>query len=78
MVVDVKQRVVHKTLYTLTFKLTARAHVRLVAKLHKHVVAETAAQNLAPGRHRLRLRLNPKRWPNDLDFQVHAAHGAKS
>jgi hypothetical protein len=76
LVTGVKQRVVHKSVLLLTFRLRARAHVQLIAKLHKHVVAKTPAQILGKGPHKLQLRLNPKRWPDDLNFEVHAARGS--
>jgi hypothetical protein len=72
LVVKVKQRLVGKTTLELSFTLRGKAHVRLLAKHHKQVVAKTPRLTLAVGRHHLRLRLDPKRWPTSLDFQVHA------
>jgi hypothetical protein len=71
----VKQKVLHHTVLQLTFVLNARAHVQLLAKRHKAVVAKTARLTLGKGKHKLRLRLDPKRWPTGLDFQVHALKG---
>jgi hypothetical protein len=72
LVVKVKQRLVHKTTLELSFTLRGKAHVQLLAKHHKQVVARTPRLTLGVGRHHLRLRLDPKRWPTSLDFQVHA------
>jgi hypothetical protein len=73
LVVKVKQTLIHKTILQLAFTLRGKAHVQLLAKHHKQVVAKTPRLTLAKGRHRLRLRLDPKRWPTSLDFQVHPA-----
>ena len=72
LVVGEHQRIVHKSVLLLTFTLRVPARVRLVAKRKKKVVAATPKQTLGIGHHRLRLRLDPKRWPDDLDFEVHA------
>ncbi|HEY0279069.1 MAG TPA: hypothetical protein VGC32_12450 [Solirubrobacterales bacterium] len=72
LVTDIKQKVIDKTVLQLAFTLHGKAHVRLLAKHHKAVVAKTAPLTMAKGRHKLHLRLDPKRWPTSLDFQVHA------
>jgi hypothetical protein len=72
LVVKMKQKIIDKTVLQLAFTLRGKAHVQLLAKYHKRVVAKTARLTLGKGRHRLRLHLNPKRWPTGLDFQVHA------
>jgi hypothetical protein len=71
LVVKVKQRLIHKTTLELSFTLRGKAHVQLLAKHHKQVVAKTPRLTLGVGRHHLRLHLDPKRWPTSLDFQVH-------
>jgi hypothetical protein len=77
LVKDVKSRLVGRTVLELSIKLTATAHVRLIAKRHGVVVAETSRVLLRPGRHILRLTLNPKRWPTALKLQAVplGAHG---
>jgi hypothetical protein len=73
LVTKVHQKVVGKSVLELTFLLHARAHVRLIAKWHGKAVAHTARLTLAKGPHAIHLRLDPKRWPTGLDFQVHPA-----
>jgi hypothetical protein len=73
LVTKVKQRVIGKNVLELSFVLHARAHVQLLAKYHRKVVAKTPRLTLGSGPHRLRLRLDPKRWPTGLDFEVHPA-----
>ncbi|MGN6587786.1 MAG: hypothetical protein ACTHKT_10005 [Solirubrobacterales bacterium] len=68
----VHQRLVGHVL-ELTFVLRARAHVQLLARRKGRVVAKTPRLTLARGKHRLHLRLDPKRWPTKLDFEVHRA-----
>jgi hypothetical protein len=69
----VHQRIVGKTVLELSFRLFARARVQLLAKFHRTVVAKTPKLTLGTGPHKIRLRLDPKRWPTGLDFQVHPA-----
>jgi hypothetical protein len=66
-----KQKVIDNTILQLTFDLHARAHVQLIAKERKKVVAKTPRMTLEKGHQRLRLRLDPKHWPTHLSFQVH-------
>lgn len=72
LVVKIKQSVIHKTILQLAFTLRGPAHVQLLAKHHKAVVAKTPPLTLGKGRHRLRLHLDPERWPTSLGFRVHA------
>jgi hypothetical protein len=71
-VVNIKQSIIHKTILQLAFTLRAKAHVQLLARHHKAVVAKTPRLILGKGRHRLRLHLDPKRWPTSFAFPVHA------
>jgi hypothetical protein len=66
-----RQKVIDETVLQLTFVLHARAHVRLIARERKKVVAKTARLTLGTGKHRIRLALDPKHWPTHLSFQVH-------
>ena len=52
----------------LSFKVTRRARVQLVARRRGKTVAKTANRTLKPGRHTLRLKLSRKRWPTALRF----------
>ncbi len=65
------QQVIGGKVLELTFVLRAKAHVRLVAKRKQRVVAETPRYTMGSGPRRLRLRLDPDRWPTKLDLQVH-------
>lgn len=75
LVTAVRQKVVDRSVLELSFLLRARAHVRLIAKRKRRIVAQTPRRTMGKGRHVLRLRLDPERWPTSLDFQVHAARG---
>jgi hypothetical protein len=72
LVTHIHQKLIHKTVLLLTFQLQAKAHVQLLARRHKKVVAKTARLTMGKGKHSLRLRLDPKKWPTGLDFEVHA------
>jgi hypothetical protein len=74
-----QQRVIGGRVLELTFVLHAKAHVRLVAKRKRRVIAETPRYTMGEGHRKVRLRLDPERWPTDLDLQVHAVKekGAK-
>jgi hypothetical protein len=53
-----------------TFRLTRRAKVQLIAQRGSKVVARTTYRTLTPGRRTLTLRLDPKRWPTRLRFRT--------
>jgi hypothetical protein len=71
-VTDIHQKLIHKTVLSLSFHLHAKAHVQLLAKRHKKVVAKTPRRTMGKGKHSLRLKLDPDHWPTGLDFEVHA------
>jgi hypothetical protein len=71
LVSGVKQKVIDGDTLLLKFTLHARAHVQLLAKKGKKVVAKTKRYKMKKGRHQLKLRLDPKHWPNHLAFEVH-------
>jgi hypothetical protein len=66
-----KQKVIDGNILQLSFDLHATAHVQLIAKVKKTVVAKTPRMTLTKGHHRIRLKLDPKNWPTHLSFQVH-------
>ncbi|HVR06259.1 MAG TPA: hypothetical protein VMS02_09460, partial [Solirubrobacteraceae bacterium] len=66
----VKSELLRHRLLVISFTLTARAHVRLVARRHAQVVAHTPRESLGVGRHRLALALDPGRWPTGLKFEA--------
>ncbi len=76
-VTKVKQQLVGKTLLELSFTLTAKARVQLIARRHGKVVAKTPLAMLTKGRHQLKLRLDPKHWPTKFHLTVKPA-GKKS
>lgn len=72
LLVGLHQRVLAGRVLELSFILKAKAHVQLIARRSGRVVAKTSRLTLGVGHQRLRLRLDPKRWPTKLDLQVHA------
>lgn len=60
----------HGLRLTVTFTLTRRARVRLLAKRGGRTVAQTPARILAPGRRSLSLRLSRDRYPTKLAFKT--------
>jgi hypothetical protein len=68
----VKTKVTGLTL-TVSFTLTRRARVGLVARRGGTVVARAKTRPLRPGRRVLRLRLDPSRWPTRLVFVTREA-----
>jgi hypothetical protein len=71
-----RSRLVHRATLELSFTLTARARVQLIARRHGRVVAETHVLVLRAGRHTLTLRLDVHRWPTAL--ALHAKVAARS
>jgi hypothetical protein len=70
LVTHVKSRFLHRRVLVISFTLSARAHVQLIARRAKRVVAKTRDESLHPGNHRLSLALNPKSWPTALQFKA--------
>lgn len=55
---------------SVSFTVTRQAKIALLAKRGGRTVARTPRRTLAPGRHRLVLRLSRERYPTRLAFQV--------
>jgi hypothetical protein len=70
LVKDLKSRFLHHRMLVITFILTASAHVQLIARKQKRVVAKTRREALRAGAHRLSLSLDPARWPTKLSFEA--------
>jgi hypothetical protein len=70
LVTDLRSHVVHRYTLELSFRLTVKAHVQLLASHGKRRVAQTRRETLGAGKHVLRLLLNPHRWPNKLDLKA--------
>jgi hypothetical protein len=66
----IRSRVVRKRILVVSFTLVRPARVALIARRSGRVVARTEQRRMTPGRRRLRLRLDPKRWPTRLSFRV--------
>ncbi len=56
----------------MTFRLSVKARVRLVAKRNKRLLAATPRRTFKRGEHELQLQLNPHNWPNKIALQTHA------
>jgi hypothetical protein len=67
---DLRSRVVGRDTLELTFKLAATAHVQLLASRKGHVVAKTHRETLGVGKHKLDLRLSPRRWPTKIELKA--------
>lgn len=65
-------RVVHGRILELSFHLSVKARVRLLAKRGRRIVAKTGWRTFPAGDRKLLLRLNLHRWPNRLNVQTHA------
>jgi hypothetical protein len=69
---DVRSHLLHGSTLDLSFHLSVKAKVRLLAKRRSSVIASTPTRTLKAGAHNLLLRLNVHRWPTKLDLQTHA------
>jgi hypothetical protein len=78
LVTGVHRRLIGRTTLQVSFTLTAKARVQLVAKRKKTVVAKTSRRTLAKGKHKLRVKLNRKRWPTALDLRAESYEKAKT
>jgi hypothetical protein len=70
LVEHVKSSFLHHRVLVVTFTLTARAHVQLIARKSKQIVAKTRKESLRPGSHRISLSLDPSRRPTKLQFEA--------
>ncbi|HTU80119.1 MAG TPA: hypothetical protein VMF09_15310 [Solirubrobacteraceae bacterium] len=68
----VHSRLVKGRTLQLSFHLSVKARVRLIAKRKGKVVAATGTEILKAGNRKLLLRLNPRSWPTKLSLQTHA------
>jgi hypothetical protein len=75
---DVHTRLLDRTTLQLTFKLSVKATVKLLAKRKKKVIASTPTKTLKAGKHMLELRLDVKRWPTKLELKTHALEKLKT
>jgi hypothetical protein len=66
----VKSRLEHGRVLIISFVLTARAHVQIVGRRGKRVVAKTREESLHAGAHELSLSLDPANWPTKLQFEA--------
>jgi len=76
LVTKLKQKLVGHTL-ELSFVLRVKAHVQLLARRKGKVVAKTPRYTMAPGARKLKLKLDPERWPTKLDLQAHEVRAKK-
>lgn len=67
---QVRTKVVHRTLLVVSFRLTRRARVGLVASRRGHIVARAKQRLLAPGKRELRVKLDRRHWPTKLRFVI--------
>lgn len=70
LVEHVESKLLHRRVLVLSFMLTARAHVQLIARRSHRVVASTRRESLRRGSHSLELSLNPAHWPTGLQFKA--------
>jgi hypothetical protein len=74
LVKHVQSRLLHHRTLVISFTLTAKAHVQLIARRDNAVVAQTPRESLRPGAHTLSLTLSPERWPTKLQFEAKPAN----
>jgi len=66
----IKSAFLHHRVLVISFTLTARAHVQLIARDKGRIVAKTRDELLRAGSNRLSLTLDPARWPTKLQFEA--------
>ncbi len=68
----VHSHLIKGTTLQLSFHLSVKARVRLIAKRKGKMVAQTRAEVLKAGNRELLLKLDPRRWPTKLSLQTRA------
>jgi hypothetical protein len=76
LIAHVHSKLVNRRKLILSFTLTARARVQLIARRKKAIVARSRAESLSAGKHQLSLLLNPLRWPTGFQFKATPAGAA--
>jgi hypothetical protein len=66
------------TTLEMTFKLSVKARVRLLAKRKAQTIASTPMRTFKAGKRALVLKLDPHRWPTKLVLQTHALQPLRS
>jgi IPT/TIG domain len=69
---NLHERLVRGTTLEVSFRLTVKARVRMIARRGRKVIAKTQFRTLAAGNHRLLLVLSRRRWPTKLELQSRA------
>jgi len=72
----VKSAFHHHRVLVVSFTLSARARVQLIARRRRHVVAKTRAHLMPPGRHSLSLAFNRAHWPTGIQFEASPVGGS--
>jgi hypothetical protein len=72
LIANLHERLIHGTTLEVSFRLTVKARVRMIARRGRKVVARTQFRTLAAGNHRLLLVLSRRRWPTKLELQSRA------
>jgi hypothetical protein len=70
LVTHVSSKFLHHRTLVLSFTLTAKARVQLIARDRRQVVAKTRRRALRPGRHSLSLSFELARWPTKVEFHI--------
>jgi hypothetical protein len=73
LVSHVRTRLLKRDVLELTFTLSGKARVQLLASRHGSVVARSRRETLRKGAHTVKVALNPRRWPTKLDLHATAA-----
>lgn len=66
----VKTDLVGKTRLRISFDVTRKARVQVLAKRHRVVVARSKPRVFGKGHHQVSLKLSEKRWPTGLAFKT--------
>jgi hypothetical protein len=75
---NLKTRLVHRTTLVLSFHLSVKAKLKLVAKRRKKVVASSPTRTLDAGNRSLEVHLNLHSWPTKLNLESHALEPLKT
>ena len=68
----IKTKILKGSVLELSFRLSVKGRVQLIAKRKKRVVAETKPQVFGAGHRKLLLQLDRKRWPTELKLNQKA------
>ena len=70
LITNMRKPKLNGTTLVLSFKVTRKARIQLIAKRHGRTVAKSQNRTFKPGQRSIELKLSRRRWPTRLSFKT--------